>query len=59
MINDKQELKEEVDRNQTVTLNTKPLSKEELKEQIELASSQPGVSIRHEGGGNFRRKISG
>jgi hypothetical protein len=58
-IKDSQALKEEVDKSVVVTLNTKPVTKEELKEQIDQADGQPGISIRHEGGGHFRRKISG
>jgi hypothetical protein len=58
-MSDAKNLKEEVDKSVVATLNTKPMTKEELKEQIDQAEGQAGVSIRHEGGGHFRRKISG
>jgi hypothetical protein len=59
MTDDVKNLKEAVDKSDTVTLNSKPMTKDELKEQIDLSDGQAGVSIRHEGGGHFRRKISG
>ena len=40
-------------------VRTRFLTKEELDREVESARNQPGVAIRHEGNGNFKRKISG
>jgi hypothetical protein len=59
-MNSKDVLKEAIDKNeQDLTLNGQPITKEELNKQVETAENQAGVSIQHEGNGQFRRKING